>query len=149
MYAGRTRPSGGDRLAPPLPGGGGPASPPSQDRTEPAALELTLHPDVVTNVDDAAGRWQHERGRVSDHGSHIGVYASTSHPAAAGTGHHEPTLTLTIFFLGNLPPESLTLHGTHDAGSDSEVGTVSAASAGHAGRVGGRFRRAGDIVTFD
>lgn len=148
MYVGRTGPSGGDRLAPPL-AGGGPAFPQSDDRTEPAPLELTLHPDVVTNVDDAAGHWQHERGRVSDHGRQIGIYASTSHLAAAGTGHHDPTLTLTIFFLGDLPPESLTVHGTHEAGSDSEVGTVSAASAGHARRVGGRFRRAGDIVTID
>ncbi len=148
MYVGRARPSGGDRLAPPLPGGG-PAFSQSEDRTEPAALELTLHPDVVTNIDDAAGRWQHERGRVSDHGTQIGVYASTSHLAAAGTGHHDTTFTLTIFFLGGLPPESLTVHGTHEAGSDSEAGTVSAASAGHASRVGDRFRRAGDIMTID
>ncbi|MBW3575989.1 MAG: hypothetical protein KY450_14340 [Actinobacteria bacterium] len=148
MYVGRARPSGGDRLAPPLPGGG-PAFPQSgEDRTEPGALELTLHPDVVTNIDDAAGRWQHERGRVSDHGSPLGIYASTSHLAAA-RGHPEATLTLTIFFLRSSPPETLTVHGARDAGSDSDAGTVSAASGRHADRVGSRFRRTGDIVTID
>lgn len=113
-------------------------------------MELTLQPDVVTNVDDAGGRWHHERGRVSHHGTQVGFYASTTQQGSVGTeAHGGATLTLTIFFLGSTPPETITVHGRHDADSDSATGSVSAASAGHAGRVGRRFTRAGDTVTID
>ena len=151
MYAGRTPPRGGDRPGPPppRPRPAGQAFPQSGKGTEPAPLELTLYPEVVTDVDDGAGRWQYERGRVGDHGTQVGIYASSSLLGAAGTGHQDATLTLTIFFLGSTPPETVTVHGAHDAGSDSEAGTVSAASARHASRVGNRFRRVGDIVTID
>lgn len=150
MYAGQT-PSGGarpgrppQRLGPTEPG------PQPEDGTEAVPLELTLQPDVLTNVDDSAGRWQYARGRVRDHGAEVGVYASTSRLAVPGSGpHDDATLTLTIFFLGGTTPETITVHGSHDAGSGSESGTVSAASARHADRVGNRFRRAGDTVTID
>lgn len=150
MYAGRTPPSGGDRPGPPPPGPrpAGPAFAHSEDGTDPGPLELTLYPEVVTDVDDGAGRWQHERGRVSDRGTQVGIYASTRHLTAAGTGHQHATFTLTILFLGSTPPGTVTVHGAHDAGSNSEAGTVSAASARHVSRVGNRFRRVGDIVTI-
>ncbi|MBW3549010.1 MAG: hypothetical protein KY452_12885, partial [Actinobacteria bacterium] len=106
MYAGRTPTSGGHGAEPPpRPGSAGPAfpqsgnGPQSDNGTGPAPLELTLYPDSVTDVDDGAGHWQYERGRVSDHGTQVGIYASTSHLAAAGTGDQDATLTLTVFFL--------------------------------------------------
>ena len=87
---------------------------------------------------------------MSHHGTDVGIYASTSHVVPTGTGPPgQATLTLTIFFLGTTPPQTITVHGAHDPGSASGTGTVSAASAGHAGLVGNSFRRVGDIVTIE
>lgn len=150
MYAGRTPSSGSDGNArtPRQPEGSEPA-PASADSPARTPLKLTLVADVVTFVDDAAGRWQHERGRVRDRSAQVGVYASTAHVAVPGPEHGAPTLTLTVFFLGTTPPETITMHGRYGADSDRQAGTVSAASARHAERVGRAFVRAGDTVVVD
>lgn len=117
---------------------------------EAETLELTLQPESVTEVDDAAGRWEHERGRASAHGTQVAVYASTTHVGSPGTAAPgDRTFTLTLFFLGGTPPETITLHGAHDAGSHRDSGTVSATSAGHAGRLGKGFTRTDDVVIID
>jgi hypothetical protein len=151
MYAGRTPSSGsgGNARTPRQPEGSKPVPAASADSPARTPLELTLVADVVTVVDDAAGRWQHERGWVRDRSTQVGIYASTAHVAVPGPGQGTATLTLTVFFLGATPPETITMHGLYGADSDRQVGTVSAASARHADRVGRAFVRSGDTVVVD
>lgn len=151
MYAGRTPSSGPDGAAGkrPQPARAEPVLTPLQRTPPPPPLELTLTADVVTLVDDAAGRWQHERGQVSNHSTPVGVYASTTHLAVPGTDGSDAVLTLTVFFFGTSPPETITMHGPGGTGSDRHTGSVSAASAGHADRVGRAFVRSGDTVIID
>jgi hypothetical protein len=151
MYARRTPSSGSEGTARKRrrPGGSEPVLAASAYRPELTPLELTLVADVVTFVDDAAGRWQHERGRVRDRSAQVGIYASIAHTAVPGPERGMATLTLTVFFLGTTPPETITMHGRYGADSDRQAGTVSAASAQHADRVGRAFVRAGDTVVVD
>jgi hypothetical protein len=151
MYAGRTPTSGSDGTAAERrgPGGSEPVLVASANRPARTPLELTLVADVVTVVDDAAGRWQHERGWVGDRSTQVGIYASTAHVAVPGPEQGTATITLTVFFLGTTPPETITMHGVYVADSDRQAGTVSAASARHADRVGRAFVRSGDTVVVD
>jgi hypothetical protein len=54
----------------------------------------------------------------------------------------------TVFFVGEGSPENMTLHGSHDLDSGDEVGSVSAASATHATRIGHQFTRVGVTLTI-
>ena len=55
-------------------------------------------------------------------------------------------LTLTIFFLGQQPPENITLQGCHDFNVGTEIGSVSAASAAFSSYIGKHFSRVGDTL---
>ncbi len=111
------------------------------------ALTLTLTTEALTTVDDAAGNWQFEGGRVLDNQKQVGNYASTKRFVFKGTdAQNTAMLTLTIFFLGQQPAENITLQGDHDFNAGSEIGSVSAASAGFASYIGKHFSRVGDTL---
>lgn len=57
-------------------------------------------------------------------------------------------LTMTIFFLPDKPPQNITVQGSHDFDSGSEIGSVSAASSGNAAHIGKNFTRVGDTITI-
>lgn len=114
------------------------------------ALTLTLQRDTLTNVDDPAGRWQHEGGRVNENGRHVGFYASTKRVTFRATeAQNTAMLTMTVFFLGTNPPENITVQGAHDFNSGAQIGSVSAASPAHARRIGKKFGRSGNTITID
>lgn len=101
---------------------------------------LTLQRETLKNVDDAAGRWQHEGGKVLKGGSHVGHYAATRRVTFGGTDAQNTAMTtLTIFFLGEKPPENLTLQGAHDFNSGKYIGSVSGASSKYAFVIGAIF----------
>ena len=113
------------------------------------ALTLTLERTVLNNVDDAAGRWQFEGGRVFEDKRDVGFYASTKRVVFGATdAQNTAMLTLEMFFLPNKPPQNIVLQGSRDFNSGEEIGSVSAASASQAAHIGKQFKRVGNVVTI-
>jgi hypothetical protein len=68
--------------------------------------------NTLTNVDDAAGRWQYEGGQIYLSGSYVADYAITRRIISGGTDNQNTAmLTMTIFVIGAHPPANLTLQG--------------------------------------
>jgi len=111
------------------------------------ALVLELKQLALTNVDDAAGRWQFEGGQVFQRTEHIANYASVKRVTFKGTdqnGQNTASVTTTLFFLGATnPPHSITLEGAHDFSSGNETGSVSAASPPFSAHIGKTYTRNG------
>jgi hypothetical protein len=57
-------------------------------------------------------------------------------------------LWMTLFFLGQQPPQNMTLHGAHDFNSGGEIGSVSAASTAFAAHIGKQFKRVVNTLTI-
>jgi photosystem II stability/assembly factor-like uncharacterized protein len=116
----------------------------------PPQLTLRLEQRVLTNVEDPAGLWQHDGGRVLNAaGNHVANYVGVKRIMPRATeGQNTGSVTMTLFFLGSAPPENITVQGTHDFGSGRQVGSVSAASAPHAAYIGRNFVRVGEQVTL-
>jgi hypothetical protein len=94
------------------------------------SVTLSMRRQTLVNVDDAAGRWQHEGGRVFKGTTQVGNYAITRRVTTGGTdAQNTAMLTITLFFLRERPPENITLQGAHDFNSGVSKGSVSAASA--------------------
>jgi hypothetical protein len=111
------------------------------------ALTLTMKRDVLQNVDDAAGRWQYEGGKVFAKEKHVAYYASTKRVTFMATeAQNTAMLTVTLFFLPEKPPQTITLQGAHDFNSGNETGSVSAASNAFKSNIGKQFSRVGDTL---
>ncbi len=97
-----------------------------------ATLTYRLRRLTLTNVNDAAGRWQHEGGDVLNSSNlKIGKYALHRRVTFGGTDEQNTAMvTLTIFYLGSKPPRNITLQGSHDFSSGRYIGGVSATSSG-------------------
>lgn len=106
------------------------SAPARADESESQPLTLTLERLSLDNIDDAAGRWQHDGGKVyCPNGTHIANYAAHRRVTFSGTSPQNTAMvTMTLFFLGDLPPQNITLQGSHDFQSGGFVGSVSAAS---------------------
>jgi hypothetical protein len=93
---------------------------------------LTLTRVSLTNVDDAAGRFQHEGGKIFKGAVQVGQYAITRRVTLGGTNAPLNTAmqTTTLFFAASSgsAPQNVTLQGAHDFSSGSFRGSVSAAS---------------------
>jgi hypothetical protein len=116
-----------------------------------SSMSLRLNQLNLTNVDDAAGRWQFEGGEVFQENKHIANYASTKRVVIQGTeAQNTAMLTLTLFFIGQpqQPTENMTLQGSHDFSSGDEIGSVSAASTAFAPYIGSLFKRAGTALVI-
>jgi hypothetical protein len=102
------------------------------------ALQLEFKSLALTNVDDAAGRWQFEGGQVFfKEKEHVANYASVKRQNTA-------SVSTTLYFLGaHNPPQNITLEGAHDFSSGNETGSVSAASPTHAALIGKQYTRNG------
>jgi hypothetical protein len=115
------------------------------------ALVLKFARKALTNVTDPAGLWQYEAGSVTEDNKHVANYSSIKRVTFQGTdqdGQNTASVSITIFFIGSHPPESITLAGAHDFSSGNETGSVSAASSTHRAHIGKQFTRNGasDIV---
>jgi len=93
------------------------------------SVSLTLNRLTLINVADAAGVLQHEGGTVFKGTMQIGNYAISRRVTTGGTAQNAAALTVTIFFLGATPPDSITLQGTHSFSTGGVAGSVSAASS--------------------
>jgi len=115
------------------------------------ATIFNLVRNSLNNVDDVAGRWQHEAGVVTQKGKNVGYYASTKRVTWGGTDpQNTAMLTLTIFLEKSRTgaPENITLQGSHDFNTGNEIGSVSAASATKASLRGKSFNRLVNTVTI-
>jgi hypothetical protein len=117
-----------------------------------APITLTLtRISALTNVNDAAGTWQFDGGTVSSGGTVVGRYARVKRTVLGGGTDTQNTamLTITIFFLGSTPPQTVTLQGSHSFDNGEERGSISAASSDLAGAVGLTFEGLSTALTFD
>jgi hypothetical protein len=113
-----------------------------------STLIYTLQRDCLNNVDDAGMRWQIEGGKVLANSTHVANYSSVKRISCGTTEQNTAQLWVTMFFLGARPPENMTLHGAHDFGSGTEIGSVSAASTAYSANIGKQFKRVGNTLTI-
>lgn len=116
-------------------------------------MSVTYHLERKTlhNVDDVAGRWQHEGGDVLSGKKHIGHYVSYKRVTFQATeAQNTASLTLTLLFEKSKTgaPENITLQGSHDFNSGNEIGSVSAASFHYHANIGMNFVRVVDDLTI-
>jgi hypothetical protein len=110
---------------------------------------LELKGLALTNVNDAAGRWQIEGGQVYlvSNSEHIANYESVKRVTFKGTdqnGQNTASVRTTLYFLGaDHPPHNITLEGAHDFSTGNETGSVSAASHPHSAYIGKHYTRDG------
>ena len=112
------------------------------------ALKYTLARDCLDNVEDSAGRWQIEGGKVLQRDKHIANYSSVKRISCGTHEQNTAMLWMTLFFLKGAPPHNMTLHGAHDFNSGGQIGSVSAASSLFSSRIGNQFNRVGDTLTI-
>ena len=58
------------------------------------------------------------------------------------------SLHITLKFIGEKPPQNMTLHGAHDFHSGGEIGSVSAASSAFSAQIGKQFKRVANTLTI-
>ena len=117
-----------------------------------APLTVTLvRTSGLTNVDDAAGRWQFDGGEVRFMGSVVARFARVKRVVFGGGTDVQNTamLTITIFLLGEDPPQNVTLQGSHSFNSGQIIGSISGASSLFSDTVGVTFHGTDAALTFD
>ena len=117
-------------------------------RSKNMSQSYTLDRECLNNVDDVAGRWQIEGGKVMQDGKHVANYSSVKRVSCGTLEQNTAMLWITLFFLGGKPPENMTLHGSHDFNTGGEIGSVSAASQAFASDIGKRFKRVVNTLTI-
>jgi hypothetical protein len=111
-------------------------------------LTYELVRECLNNVDDIAGRWQIEGGRVLQRNKQVANYSSVKRVSCGTEEQNTAMLWITIFLLKGKPPENMTLHGAHDFNSGGEIGSVSAASSSLATHIGKPFKRVVNTLTI-
>ena len=112
------------------------------------SLTYTLVRECLNNVEDNAERWQVEGGKVMQKDKHVANYSSVKRISCGTHEQNTAMLWMTLFFLGQKPPQNMTLHGSHDFNSGGEIGSVSAASLAFAPRIGKQFKRVVNTLTI-
>ena len=113
-----------------------------------ASLTYTLIRDCLNNVDDPGIRWQIEGGKVLEKDKHVANYYSVKRVSCGTTEQNTAQLWVTLFYLGEKPPQNITLHGAHDFNSGGEIGSVSAASSTFSAHIGKQFKRVVNTLTI-
>jgi hypothetical protein len=113
-----------------------------------ATLTYTLNRGCLNNVEDAGIRWQIEGGQVLEKDKHVANYSSVKRVSCGTTEQNTAQLWVTLFFLGEKPPQNITLHGAHDFDSGGEIGSVSAASPTFSAQIGKQFKRVVNTLTI-
>jgi hypothetical protein len=96
------------------------------------AVALTLTRTTLTNVNDAAGLWQHQAGNIMKGGVKVGQYLLHRRVTSGGSTAplNTAATTITLFFAtaAGSAPQNVTLQGAHDFGPGNFRGSVSGAS---------------------
>jgi hypothetical protein len=117
------------------------------------SVTVTLARTTAVNTSvDAAGSWIFDGGTVSVGTVVVGRYARVLRTVLGGgtDTQNSAMVTITIFLLGQVTPESLTLQGAHSFTTNDAKGSISAASASFPGVVGIHWSLAGatNSLTF-
>jgi DNA-binding beta-propeller fold protein YncE len=133
-----------------VPSGGGGLTAPFHltFRAGPSVLTYTLDRDCLHNAKDSGMHWQIEGGKVLENCKHVANYSSVKRVSCGTKQQNTAQLWLTLFFLGDCPPENITLHGAHDFKSGDEIGSVSAASSAFSAQIGKQFKRVANILSI-
>ena len=95
------------------------------------AVALTLTRTTLTNVNDAAGLWQHQAGNIMKGGVKVGQYLLHRRVTSGGSTAplNTAATTITLFFAtaAGSAPQNVTLQGAHDFGPGNFRGSVSGA----------------------
>lgn len=91
-------------------------------------VSLSLVRASLTNVDDAAGRWQHEGGRIMKGAAVVGHYSIHRRVTFGGTDAQNTAMTTVTLFFSGTPPQNVTLQGAHAFSTGRFAGGVSASS---------------------
>jgi hypothetical protein len=96
------------------------------------AVALTLTRTTLTNVNDAAGLWQHQAGNIMKGGVKVGQYLLHRRVTSGGSTAplNTAATTITLFFAtaAGSAPQNVTLQGAHGFGPGNFRGSVSGAS---------------------
>lgn len=105
---------------------------------------------AVNRFPDAGGEWTFDGGTVSMGGVVVGRYARVLRTVLGGGTdvQNAAMVTITIFLLGQVTPENLTLQGAHSFTTDDAKGSISAASESLPGAVGIHWTLAGATSTL-
>jgi hypothetical protein len=112
------------------------------------SLSYTLVQECLNNVSDLAGLWQVEGGKVFENEKQVANYSSIKRVSCGTQEQNTAMLWVTLFFLGEEPPQNITLHGAHDFNSGGEIGSVSAASTAFGLYIGKQFKRIVNTLTI-
>ena len=104
--------------------------------------------ECLNNVNDVAGLFQIEGGKVLEGERQVANYSSVKRVSCGTEQQNTAMLWVTLFFEGEKPPENITLHGAHDFNSGNEIGSVSAASTTFASHIGKQFKRVVNTLTI-
>jgi hypothetical protein len=100
----------------------------------------TLHQECLDN--EGVQAWQIEGGKVMKKGKHVGYFSSVKRGSCGTYPQNVNQIWLTLFFLGEQPPQNITLHGAHDFSTPGHsIGSVSAASSAFRALIGKQFKR--------
>jgi hypothetical protein len=112
------------------------------------ALTFTLTQKCLTDVKDAAGYWEIEGGTLTENEVNVGTYSSVRRADCGTTPLNATMVWMTFFFQKSKPPENITVHGSRDIASGSEIGSVSATSPTYAAHITKAYKRVANTVTI-
>jgi hypothetical protein len=95
-----------------------------------ATVSLTLTRTVAPILLlDATGSTQHDGGTISLGSTSIGRFVRSLRVVTGITTFQNTAIvTITLIGLGAAPPQSVTLHGTHDFSAGNQIGGIGASS---------------------
>ena len=105
----------------------------------------TARTGILENVDDAEGRWQFSGGNVFIGRTHVGYFIRKKRVSFAPAVNKSSVETTIIWKWGS---HALTVQGTHNFSDGSQVGGVSAASAGFSAYKDGTFTGTHQTMTI-
>jgi len=92
---------------------------------------------TMKTINDAAGSWSHQGGRLYKGSTQVGHYVGFLRRTTGGTDEQKVAFAMgTAIFLGSKPPQNMTIQGVCDLMTGKFLGSVSAASSAYKSWIG-------------
>ena len=117
-------------------------------RPKAGRLIYTLHQDCLNDEGVPGNIWQYRRRQGGTEGqARRPLFDREAGELRNYTAECRPAL-VTLFFLGERPPQNITLHGAHDFSLPGDaIGSVSAASSAFKTHIGKQFKTRRTVPT--
>jgi len=106
---------------------------PVRAESKPAEKASLTYKTVLTTmktINDAAGSWMHQGGRLYKGTTLVGNFVGFLRRTTGGTEEQKVAFAMgTAIFLGTKPPQNMTIQGVCDLTTGKFIGSVSAASS--------------------